>query len=695
MRKIIFYIIISVIWTNISAQQAENNLPEEPAWRLTIDTLTVIGQRIIKNIGVQQTKLDTVALRENISVSMSDVLTQNTVIFIKSYGRATMSTASFRGTAPSHTQVTWNGMKLNSPMLGMVDFSLIPSYFIDNASLYHGASSVSVASGGLGGAISLNTKPAPENSIDLRYIQGISSYSTYDQFFKFSYGNSNFQTSTRIAYTDSKNDFKYKNYRKKHYINDKDGNITGFEYPVERNKNGNFNDFHALQEFYYKTNNGSHFGLSAWYTNSKRGVPMLNVDYHDENNSRSQQDEQDLRMVASWHKLFTMIKLYGKLGYTHTNMRYIYWGDKGDGTMLEMLHSQSYVNTGFAKFDAEYYLGKKLMFALNIDAHQHFVNSRDNAIINAEGKSVVIGYIKSRFELSSFAAVKYRPAERLGFALNFREDFYGLDKTPLIPGAFVNYSISKKGNITAKASIARNYRYPTLNDLYFMPSGNDLLKNESGYTYDAGIEFNFKNEKTNLNGEITFFNSNIKNWIVWLPNFKGFWSPSNVKRVNSYGAEIKLKTDISFGKKWKFSGNGNFAWTRSINHDNPVNWADESIGKQLAYIPEFSAAANCKLSWQNWIFSYKWTYYSERFTTSNNEKNTKIGLLGKYFMSDVSLEKHIAFSWANVSLKILVNNIFNEEYESVLSHPMAGRNFGFFIEINPKMSYKLRVTSYE
>ncbi len=33
-----------------------------------------------------------------------------------------MATASMRGTAPSHTKVTWNGMSLNSPMLGMVDF---------------------------------------------------------------------------------------------------------------------------------------------------------------------------------------------------------------------------------------------------------------------------------------------------------------------------------------------------------------------------------------------------------------------------------------------------------------------------------------------------------------------------------------------------------------------------------------------
>ena len=52
--------------------------------------------------------------------------------------RATLSTVAFRGTGPSHTQVVWNGMRINSPMLGMTDFSMIPSYFVDDAQLLHG-----------------------------------------------------------------------------------------------------------------------------------------------------------------------------------------------------------------------------------------------------------------------------------------------------------------------------------------------------------------------------------------------------------------------------------------------------------------------------------------------------------------------------------------------------------------------------
>ena len=77
-----------------------------------IDEVTVWGKRPMKEIGVQKTKFDSLALKENIALSMADILTFNSSVFVKSYGRATLSTVAFRGTSPSHTQVTWNGMRI-------------------------------------------------------------------------------------------------------------------------------------------------------------------------------------------------------------------------------------------------------------------------------------------------------------------------------------------------------------------------------------------------------------------------------------------------------------------------------------------------------------------------------------------------------------------------------------------------------
>ena len=84
---------------------------------LHIPEVTIYGKRPMKDIGVQKTKMDSLILKENIALSMADVLTFNSSIFVKSYGRATLSTVAFRGTSPSHTQVTWNGMRINNPII--------------------------------------------------------------------------------------------------------------------------------------------------------------------------------------------------------------------------------------------------------------------------------------------------------------------------------------------------------------------------------------------------------------------------------------------------------------------------------------------------------------------------------------------------------------------------------------------------
>ena len=57
-------------------------------------------------------------------------------------------------------------------------------------------------------------------------------------------------------------------------------------------------------------------------------------------------------------------------------------------------------------------------------------------------------------------------------------------------------------------------------------------------------------------------------------------------------------------------------------------------------------------------------------------------------MSNVTLEKGLSFKWADLSLKGTINNLFNEEYLSVLSRPMPGINFEVFIGITPKWGKK-------
>lgn len=656
----------------LRAQVQSTSQAEAALWQRSLDTLVIKAQPLVE-VGVPQTRIDSLSLATVVSASLADVLSQSSTLFIKSYGRGTLATASFRGTAPSHTQVTWNGMKLNSPMLGMVDFSLIPSYFIDGATLYHGAGSVNVTAGGLGGAVALETKSTQQPGLAVSLVQGVSSFHTWDEFVKCSYAWDRWQSVTRVAYAHSKNDYAYVNYRK-------------MGYPTERNKNGSYADLNAQQDVFFSNHRGLTAAFSVWLTSSERGVPLLNVDYKDQDNTSNVQDENTLRAVVSATQEWGGKSLTARAGYTYTDLSYIFSADPGSGEWLEMVHSQSYVNSAFGKIQWNWTWNEKWFWSADVSLNQHFVQSSDRSVMLVNGQKATVGYDKARAEYSGYTTVKYRPIPAVGLSLSLREELYGKEHTPLIPAFFADVRLSKKGNVKAKVSVARNYRYPTLNDLYFMPGGNDTLQAERGFTYDAGVTFALEKSRYRLSGECTAYNAQINNWIVWLPTFKGFWSPVNVKRVHSYGVECKAKAWVDLKAVGALFFDGNFAWTRSINHGDPLHWADESIGKQLAYIPEFSGAFTVRYEWRRWRLNYQWTYYSERFTTSSSERTLRYSVMPPYFMNGITLEKSFSFpkkiASQSVQLlcKLVVNNLFDEAYESVLSRPMPGRNYGLFLE---------------
>lgn len=675
------YLILMLILLPFLAMTQED---ENIKWYLNLPEISIYAERPMKDIGVQQTKMDSVVLKENIALSVADILTFNTPIFVKNYGRATLSTVAFRGTSASHTQVSWNGMKINNPMLGMTDFSMIPSYFVDDAVLLHGTSSVNETGGGLGGSVKLSTKPAKAEGFGLQYIQGLGSFKTFDEFLRLTYGSEHWQTSTRVVYSSSPNDYKYRNHDKKENVYDENMNIIDQYYPIERNRSGAFKDFHFLQEAYYDTNKGDKFGFNAWYINSNRELAMLTVDYGDDTDFENRQRENTFRSVMSWDHLKEKWKLGAKAGYIYTLMAYDYKRDLGNGIMANMTESRSKINTFYGQVESDYYVGDKWLFTANVAAHQHLVESRDKNIVQQDGNKATVGYHKGRVELTSSISAKWRPIDRLGMSAVIREEMVGEEWTPIIPAFFIDGVISEKGDVVAKASVSRNFRFPTLNDLYFMPGGNPDLKKESGWTYDAGLSFAVGKEGLySLSGSANWFESFIHDWIIWLPTTKGFFSPDNIKDVHAYGIEMKGDLDVVLSKDWNLQLDGTLSWTPSINEGEPRSPADKSVGKQLPYVPEYSSTVTGRLTWRTWSFLYKWCYYSERYTMSSNDISLT-GKLPQYFMSNVSLEKTVSCKWADFSIKGAVNNLFNEEYLSVLSRPMPGINFEIFLGITPK-----------
>lgn len=166
-------------------------------------------------------------------------------------------------------------------------------------------------------------------------------------------------------------------------------------------------------------------------------------------------------------------------------MAYDYRREVAPDNWASMTRSRSKINTFYGQAEAEYSPGRKWFFTSNVSVYQHLVRSEDKNIILQDGNKAVVGYDKGRVELSGSVSAKWQPVEPLGLSLVLREEMSGDKWAPLIPAFFIDGLISRKGNVMVKASVSRNYRFPTLNDLYFLPGGNPDLKNEHGFSYDA------------------------------------------------------------------------------------------------------------------------------------------------------------------------------------------------------------------
>lgn len=652
----------------------------------TISSAIISGLRPLKQTGIRRTEIDSIALNENISLSMAGLLAHNSAVFIRQYGRATLSTVSIRGTAASHTQVFWNGMKINSPMLGMTDFSLIPAYFMDHAEILHGTSSLQETGGGIGGAVIMESRLPDTPGLDIRYIQGIGSYLTADEFLKAAYRGPKFSTSTKLLLSTSKNDFRFVNMDKKEIAYDENMNITDSWHPVEKNENGQFRDFHLMQDLGYDFGKGHSLSLSAWYMDSWRQIPPISVDYGSPDRLLNEQKEQALRAVAAWTKSRHSGRTRVSAGYSWSKLGYDYARERGDGSYAWMTKSRSTSHTLYIKGRHEQYFGTKWLLCADAAWYGHSIESADEASLRPEGS----GYSADAVEVSAAVSVKWQPVRRLGISFTLREEFFDKDFSPVIPALNMDFLVSEAWNLYLKGSASLNYRHPALNDLYFVPGGNPELKSESGFCYEAGYSLDRTfGHAVRLTAEGSWFDSFVDDWILWLPEGakKNFWTPVNMMKVHAYGVEQKLGADWNFAKRWNFRFDGNFTWSPSIDMSRSGNEQDSSFGKQLPYVPEFSGSFTAGLTFADWSFLWKWCWYSRRYTMSSNEDSVS-GSVPPYLMNDISLGRKFGFRRMDLSVGLSVNNLFDRQYVTVLSRPMPGINYEIYVGITPKFKVK-------
>jgi iron complex outermembrane receptor protein len=613
----------------LSGQQSSGN-----------DTIN-IGEVIISgkkdnygSTGYKKSSVDTTFLKYSSHNSLADLLSQYTGIFIKSYGMGGTASPSFRGTGAGHTQLTWNGININHPMLGQSDFSLIPAGLIDDVQIYFGGASMPLNSGGIGGIINLETCPVWKKETLVSFNPGIGSFGQFTGLAKVRTGSSKFQSVTKAFFQSSENDFPYLN-------------TSVSNEPVwQKRTNSQVSQKGFIQEIYIRQAR-SVASARVWYESADRNLPSSML--IQQPGLRETQSDESLRTMFGYD-LLTGKNRYSFSGAWMTN-RLDYTNS------LASIDSRNFTQTLVLKAALERYLDEYTKLKVNLNEELNYIKSN-----NYSGNT-------NRNSVSVTASAERNSGERFGALLLVREI---LDRRNfLIPdfSAGVQYRIIDGRDYYLKANVSRNSKTPSMNEMYWVPGGNPDLKNEYALIYELTGEVNQKfSFPVIMRFDLSVFRNNIKDMIQWHPGEYSYWTADNIKSVNSGGLESSFSLDYSANR---FAGRlyAGYTFTKATTAASAAP-NDVSVGKQLIYVPVHQANCSFRMNYRMFYSSWIITMTSRRYLTTDNS-----GYLPGYMLNNLITGFRPTLKGNTLDLTFQIDNIFNINYQTIAYYPLPGRSY--------------------
>ena len=601
-------------------------------------------------------KIDTAVIKRLQTRSLSQLLIQHSPVFIKTYGPGGTASASFRGTTSSHTLVLWNGFQLNSPTLGEVDFSMIPVFFTDEISLQWG-SKTSANSGGLGGAVNISNKQKFNEGLILDLRQTYGSFNTWGSYLTVGYSAKNFIARVKAYRNSSDNDFTY-------------NNIATIPHQEMKQKNADFVDYGFMPEMQLRFKN-SLLTFVSWNQFSHRNYPQIMPNIF--NNTKEYSDNDFSRNFLSYKYYWNSGRVEVKSSYFHEVQTYFLESYTSNGNPVTQNHSlnKSDVFRQIIDLQQDLYKSWKLYAKIQWDNEKVTSSNYDPMPEFVEGGSTSSG--KKRNILSFYTAVDGKIYRDLDLRMTLRNDIVDDKSVGFFPTATLTYRMPFVKGLSFNAGYSHNYRNPTLNDLYWNPGGNENLKGENGKTVDFDINYLYENLNFNLDLRTGFYYSKVKDWIQWVPTTYRYWMPKNVSEVMARGTEFHVKANYRYSL-WNFTLSGNYVYSHTTDESEYAQQYD-SDGKQLIYIPKHHANAFAEARWKTWNLNYTFEFTGKR-TTSMNDDDFFAYDLPYYTLHHLSLGKQLN----KFRLEFRINNLTDNDYQTVLWRAMPGRSYEVYLE---------------
>jgi outer membrane cobalamin receptor len=588
--------------------------------------------------GYKKSSFDSAIMKNYSHSTLNEILSENSLIFIKSYGMGGTATPAFRGTGASHTQIAWNGINLNHPMLGQTDLSLIPAGLVDNIQVYFGGASMTLNSGGIGGIINLETKPVWKKETLISINPGLGSFGRYTGLIKVRSGNVHFQSVTKAFFQSSVNDFKYLN------------TVISSEPFWQTRTNSQVRQQGFIQELYFRNAN-SVKSASIWYQSADRNLPSSMLT--EQLNMKEKQFDESLRAILNYDGFkgrnkyfFTGAMLINRLNYTNT---------------LTSTDSRN--------------LSESFIFKTGMES-QIDENSRLKMVLNEELcviKSNNFDHNTTRNITTLTASFERNYIDRFGTTILIREI---LDRRNfLIPdfSAGFQFKIIDEKDYFIKANISRNSKIPTMNDMFWSPGGNPDLKNEYAFTYELTYEMKQKiSSPLNIRYDLSLFRNSIRDMILWHPGEYSYWTADNIKSANSTGLESSVLFDYR-ANSFASSLSAGYSFTKSTTASS-VDKNDISVGKQLIYIPVHLANFSLRFAYKNIYSAWIVNYTGKRFITVENSR-----YLPDFFINNITTGLKLNLNRNLLDINFNIENLFSVNYQTIAYYPLPGRSFSLKI----------------
>ncbi len=595
---------------------------------MILDTVSIASERYAAfSVGQKALELEPGDDIRGRALHLGNLLTENSSVYVRSYGQSSITSLSIRGTSSAQSGIFWNGINIRMPSLGTSDLSLMPAYLFNGATLVYGGSSIRYGSGTIGGAVFLGNRP---------------DFSGYTQTGINLYGGSYGELGTaaeavisgkkaylRLAVVgkQARNDFPYEDTRGERRLmqNAASGGLG-------------LSAHGALM-----VSQRSRMELFLWYQEALRELPPTTS----MERSEAYQSDRAFRSSLQWKSVL-------KSGVINVKTA---WFTEYENFTDPAISLQSGIETDTWYVEAEYVHHFKSATTVEGGVSLHAELAEVDAYLEPADRQLYAGFVNIR-----------QTIKPMGWDLlaGMRQEISRESNAPFTPALGMEGPLTKW--LDLKLNISRNYRLPTLNELYWKPGGNNDLKPEQSWNAEITVLGRSMEDRQNRSLEFSggIFSSLVDDWIMWRPQ-GSLWHAANVQKVWARGAELDAAFKI--GDQTRFARlSASYTYSVSTNESDSAGSAIK--GKQIIYTPLHRASCRAVLARQGWELYIIGNFTGLTYTSFDNERS-----LPGFFTSDIALGKAFSAGNGQIRISFRVNNIFDTEYQVVAYRPMPGRTY--------------------